>query len=193
MVASLQAMPWPLIGSSGGRKSIDCQSTKVDCLQCFYHLNSCGISSERTEEGCVSSCSGFYQSREDQVLHYRVSQGSLEEWYKSAAHTAHSINQRSGRSVKHTCPLTHPPWNLGCSNQSQIIPTWSLDDKPLLVVWRKNKWEKVCKRVSGRFIPSSVNHCLYTDTHEAGPRGQPQRLSELCSSSHRGFVHCLTV
>lgn len=62
IVASLQAMPWPLIGSSGGRKSIDCQSTKVDCLQCFYHLNSCGISSERTEEGCVSSCSGFIKA-----------------------------------------------------------------------------------------------------------------------------------
>ena len=97
-LASLQATSWPLIGSSGGSNSIDCQSTEVDCSQCFCRLNHTSTASERKEEECVSCCSFFFifiKSTEDHVFH-SLSQQSLAVWYKSAVHTA-LINGRGGQ------------------------------------------------------------------------------------------------
>ena len=91
MVASLRATSWPLIESSGGSNSIVCQSTGVDSLQCFHHLNH---SSKRTEEVCFFLF-WFYQSSEDHVFH-RLFQCSLAEWYKSEVHTA-LINSLAGQ------------------------------------------------------------------------------------------------
>lgn len=85
-VVSLRATSWPLIGGSSGSNSIDWQSTGVDCLQCFYHLNHSSIASKRMEEECVSSCSSVIKA-EDHVFH-SLSQCSLAECYKSAVHTA---------------------------------------------------------------------------------------------------------
>lgn len=84
--ASLQAMSWPLIGSSGGKKTADCRSTKVDCLQCFYHRNNCGIVSEGTEEGCVSSWSGVIKAERTE---YSAAE-SLSALWKSGTNQQHT-------------------------------------------------------------------------------------------------------
>lgn len=78
----------------------------------------------------------FYQGRVGKVF-LSLSQ---EEWYKSVAHKA-LINGLGGqlRVPVPSCILLVSPWNLGCSNQSQIIPSWGLDDKIWLFERRRKK------------------------------------------------------
>lgn len=78
----------------------------------------------------------FYQGRVGKVF-LSLSQ---EEWYKSVAHIAliNGLGGQLGIPVP-SCILLVSPWDLGCSNQSQIIPSWGLDDKILFVERRRKK------------------------------------------------------
>lgn len=86
MVGTLWATSWPLIGSSGGSNSIDCQSTGVDCLQCFDNLNHTSFLLRGGRKTVVVPALSFINAR-DHVFH-SLSRCSLAQGHKSAAHTA---------------------------------------------------------------------------------------------------------